>query len=87
MEGRVMWYKPGSGHGRLISNSGRRFAFHTRGEDSTIHGGARVVFKVAEMDGELVGMSVRVTESCLDALLHEHKQLAHEFSSVVTIEA
>ena len=86
MEGRVMWYKPGSGQGRLVSNSGRRYAFRTRGEDHDIHGGARVAFKVAEMDGDLVAVGVRVTESCLAALVNEQRQLAHEFSLVIAIE-
>lgn len=86
MEGRVLWYKPGSETGCLRGDSGRRFLFRTRGDGDAIHGGARVVFKVAEMDGNLVGVSVRVVQTCLDILLRENDHLARKFQEVVTIE-
>ncbi|MCK4658099.1 MAG: hypothetical protein KAV82_01130 [Phycisphaerae bacterium] len=86
MEGRVSWYKPNSGWGCLVSHAGRRFSFKTSEVDGEIHGGARVEFKVSEMGGDLVGVNVRVTQSCVDALLQENEQLAREFRSVVAIE-
>ena len=87
MEGRVLWYKPSSGLGCLTSDVGRRFRFKTPGEDRAIHGGARVAFKVTEMDGDLIGVHLRVIQSGLDALAHEDQNLAREFRSVVAIDA
>ena len=86
MEGRVSWYKPDAGWGGLVSHNGLHFSFKTPRADSTIHGGARVAFQVSEMDGQLVGVNVRVIESCVDALVHENEHLAREFRSVVAIE-
>jgi len=86
MEGRILWYKPASGTGCLLGDTGTRFPFRTRGEDDTIHGGARIAFKVSEKDGNLVGVNVRVVQSCVDILLHENEHLAREFHSVVAIE-
>ena len=62
MEGRVLWYKPGSRRGCLTSDAGRQFAFETEGEDRSIRGGARVTFKVSELDGDLVGVNVHVIQ-------------------------
>jgi hypothetical protein len=86
MEGRVLWYKPATHNGCLASEAGRLFPFETPTEDGTIHGGARVRFKVAEQDGQLVGVNVQVIESCVSALVQENRQLAREFRSVVSIE-
>ena len=87
MEGRVLWYKPETGCGCLTSDVGGRFQFRTPGADGTIHGGAQVTFQVAEMDGELVGVNVRVVRSCVDALADENQPLVREFHSVVTFDA
>jgi|WetSurMetagenome_2_1015567.scaffolds.fasta_scaffold784664_1 hypothetical protein len=83
MEGRVIWYKPGLQQGCLVSDSGTRFTFRTRGEDDTLQGGARVVFKVSERDGDLVGVNVRVTEPGLDPLARDPGRLAQEFHTLM----
>ncbi|MCP4592226.1 MAG: hypothetical protein GY842_15950 [bacterium] len=86
MDGRVLWYKPGALRGCLISGAGRRFSFGTPTADDAVHGGAQVEFKVSENAGELVAVSVRVVQSCLEILQEESQDLASQFHQVVNIE-
>ena len=83
MEGRVLWYKPGLRRGCLVTHSGEHLPFTAKGDDSGIHGGARVACRVMEVSGRPMGVEPVVIQSSQDILLVEAGPLLREFRSLV----
>jgi hypothetical protein len=83
VEGRVLWYKPGLRRGCLVSDAGERIPFIVNGDDSGIHGGARIACRVTGVNGCRVAVDCIVLRSCQDAVAAEAGPLLCEFRSLL----